>query len=201
MYRKGASPPFYLESSMQAFKKNRGFTLIELMIVVAIIGLLAAISLPAYQDYVARARISEGMALMVEAKHELGANGLTNAAALTNTSALWNERMANMGSRSKYVDSIRMNSSTGDLVVLFSTNVSSAAQGKTLVLSPQMRQGSAIAQLLPAYFTAATSEGTLDWLCTSAAGAGGGTRADQYRFTAPVTTATLPPKLAPAECR
>jgi type IV pilus assembly protein PilA len=49
-------------------QKNRGFTLIELMIVVAIIGILASISLPAYQDYTTRAKIAEAIALVSELK-------------------------------------------------------------------------------------------------------------------------------------
>ncbi|HFC6395471.1 TPA: prepilin-type N-terminal cleavage/methylation domain-containing protein, partial [Neisseria bacilliformis] len=55
---------------MKAMQK--GFTLIELMIVVAIIGILAAIALPAYQDYTVRSRITEGLNLAESAKTMLG---------------------------------------------------------------------------------------------------------------------------------
>ena len=48
--------------------RQQGFTLIELMIVIAIVGILAAIALPAYQDYTVRARMSEPMARLAEAK-------------------------------------------------------------------------------------------------------------------------------------
>lgn len=52
-------------------KVQKGFTLIELMIVIAIVGILAAIALPAYQDYTVRAKMSEPMAFLAEAKTTL----------------------------------------------------------------------------------------------------------------------------------
>jgi type IV pilus assembly protein PilA len=63
------------------FQNHKGFTLIELMIVVAIIGILAAIAIPAYQDYTVRARVTEGLSLASSFKTlvaENAANGASN---------------------------------------------------------------------------------------------------------------------------
>ena len=60
--------------------KQKGFTLIELMIVVAIIGILAAIAIPAYQDYTIRARVTEGLSLASSAKLAVSETAITNNA-------------------------------------------------------------------------------------------------------------------------
>ena len=65
---------------------QKGFTLIELMIVIAIVGILAAVALPAYQDYTVRAKMSEPLALMGEAKTTIAEYYMANGVMPSNAS-------------------------------------------------------------------------------------------------------------------
>ena len=114
-------------------KFQKGFTLIELMIVVAIIGILAAVAIPSYQDYTARAQVSEGMSLTSQFKTTL-------AEYFADEGTYDAVDIANMGGTTtgKYVDTITFeNNADGTITVVatFKTaGVAAAIQGSTFAI-------------------------------------------------------------------
>lgn len=151
---------------------QKGFTLIELMIVVAIIGILAAVAIPAYQDYTVRAKVTEGLSL---------AGGLKATVAENAANALpFNTAVAAAATfETRNVQTIAVDGTNGEITITYKA----AAGGGTLVLSP--RDGSTVNGLT----SGKIPDNGITWNCKAAGSAklGG--------------NGTLQAKYAPAECR
>ena len=117
---------------------QQGFTLIELMIVVAIIGILAAIAIPAYQDYTIRAQVSEGLSLVGRPKTAVMEFFSVNSRMPSNnTSAALPVPTSISG---QYVGQVQI--TNGIITIQYGNEVNSTINGETLLLSPAPATGS-----------------------------------------------------------
>ncbi|MET0509295.1 MAG: pilin [Burkholderiaceae bacterium] len=179
--------------SRAPLRSSGGFTLIELMIVVAIIGLLAAIALPADQDYTVRAKVSEAVlagsaakSLLSEAFQSDSVTGLDSAAVAFNA-------LPQAERQSKYVEDVEVVAGTPWTITVSvrannNNGIPAALHDTQFTLSPNVRNAVPTANAI----------GAIDWACVSTTHATADARS-LPNFAVPANP--IPAKYVPSECR
>lgn len=129
-------------------KIQQGFTLIELMIVIAILGILMAIAIPAYQDYTVRAKVSEGMNIAGAAKLAVAETRQTLGRFPAAANASYG-LPTNQSIRGNNVDQVNLGAA-GVITITYSDSAGAPLANKTLVLRPTLG-----------------TQGSVTWSCTA----------------------------------